>query len=1038
MAAKRMAARTLVVGLGDVAKGVLDRVYARFDDANALDHLRLLWLRSNDEFFSAPPNTPENGTLPDKPEFFVLNQSIEKLLSTLYYSVDETRAWCAPHWKRWTWGELRSNRVYGKLWVQEHLPTIEKQLHMLWNPARSSAPSETAQLTRNALSIFLIVPLVDAFASGAWLDMAYLLQQHFETNRADEVRVSGILLLPTPDQGVNDGITMADDRELIDSITYAALRELQPLLQQPSFYQNHQRELSIEMRNRSPFASGDCFLLGGTRNEHDDANQPIQYADVVEHCVKLIYYSARGIIANQSPAEQEFEASANHTVEPIFPRIPNYQITDVNGVASFGIYQHNETLRENERQHTSVLHILVDQLLGDSRADTTVGAEQLGASKRLVDAFQEQLRVAQANITEQVQTDAFGAFGSQLTPAKQDGEYATALQTLVAYEQQWQERLAPLLLNARDELSARVKNLLRTGSTITLMRDSLAQIQKQLEDIEETANANFDREFSKAQGAINRLQQDRARRHAFAVVPTLPLLFYFLLGLLFISALVFGFAARWIDLERLVLLIGGIVVLIIYARRSHPNITLQEQVRRQQQDLLRLQRTIIELRQQRAFWQELLNNFRQLRVEVDEQVYLSADEINTLHEIARDLRDKFDSRLNVSGGSEITRQREIELEWRRMQRPAWDILTAWRRAAPNDANTLELALRDFAIQRQLIQVDADTLHAVLKQLVTARERVACLLQPQNLHLSFPPQLRGLNDVSVGNGIIVRSGFVHVNTGEFLPIPTTKFNGLAQTSTLAVADLPHPLDEYRAAAIRVRGGIPLASLADLPKWYRSYNLNASFLPDAPDATRVRQRAFFHPTRAGLASPDLIMQGSNPLPFPYLMLAVAMLRYNRDPEVWNSLARLYELQILPLAAAANISDNDVRVPLNLDELCSAVHEQLKHTDTLLVDRPEIRIAERPLDWANDQDAAFGGMNRARMQQENDMIATIQEFITQRAGKKPTETIADWEVWVFSLLRLQLLERPRNDAVQERWRYLIQFAYDLLQQIEKPSQA
>jgi hypothetical protein len=1048
MAVQRMAARTLVIGLGDFTKDILDQVYDQFAAAQALAHLRLLWLRSNDEFFPAPPALPDCGALPDQPEFYVINRPVKDALSSLYYSVDETRIWCAPHWKRWTWGELRSNRVYGKLWIQEQLPTIEKALDGLLATAETEQTADAAALTRSALSVFVIAPLVDVFASGAWLDVAYLAQQHFPPKSTNDVRVSGILLLPTPDQVLDDGGAGGEDRGLIDAITYAALRELQPLLQVPSFFNNHHRLQPINVKNAAPFVSGDCFVLGGSRNEQDDPNQPLRAAAVIDHCVKLIYYTARAVPETPAVVEARRGTLSDAPVEAIFPRIPYYQITDVNGVASFGMYQHADAPHEGDREHTAVLFALVDQLLGAAQGARARSEEQTNAAERVAHGLQELFRSTQGKINDpRRERELLAPFAERtrvLSPDEQDAQYTDAVRRLTDYEQLWLAGYHDLIADAGDDLTQRVESLAHAEDTLTLVKQSLNLIRAQLERRERDAQTAYADKLEQTQAVIHRLQVDRARRRAFSLTNRwqagresgalsrswmLLALLYGLPALLVITVLFFSFNARWMDLPRLLLALGGAGAALIYARRARPDPALQEVIRSQQEQLQREQISLIDLRQQHAFWRDVLDLFNRLRI--DE---VGAAEIDALHASAMALRQQLDGRLNASDSRDDAPQREVEREWGRMRQPVWSILTAWT-ATARSVETLEQTLRAFAIDKRLIRVDDSTLRAAVNQLASARVRAACLLQPDDQHISFPAHLHGLNRAPSGSGIVIRSGFVNVKTGDFLPIPEAKFSGNAAASTLTIADLPQPLDQYRAAAIRVRGGIPLAALADVPAWYRSYNARGEFLPDAPDATRVRQRAFFHPTRAGLASPDLIRQGSNPMPFPYLTLAAAMLRHNRRADVWKSLARIYALQ--PVAAPANVSGDDLRVPLNLDELCNAIHERLHHTDKELVDAPKIVLPPRPLRRdveaaVEDDDFAVG---EARHEQV--MIQALEDFVTMRARSIPAETIADWEAWVFDLLDNQLRERPDKPAAQEQRRYLIRFAYDLLQQIEgKPA--
>jgi len=1036
MTSQFMVARTLVIGLGDVVEDTLTKITQQFAQTHALDHLSVIWLRSTDGL-PLPVACPTASGNPASPRrWHCVEKSIKDDLSRLYYDIDVTRIWSAPHWKHWTWAELRSNRVYGKLWIQHHLMAVKTALL-----ADSDMP-ETVQgaiLTKNVLSVFIVVPLIDPFASGAWLDVAYLLLDHFGVNSGSRVRVSGILLLPTDDQDDTHINTVSQNRAFTNALSYAALRELRFVLQKPSFFRNYHPSLPLDFVDMPPFPNGDCFVLGGSRNEHDDVKLAPRQDTVNDHCAKIIHYTACGTVSNLAPGEQIMAAAEQsdslgsltaQAIESIFPRIPYHEISDVHGIASMGLFQNTETFHENDTQQAGILRVLIDQVIGDDDEGIGSPQEQAHSALRMIEEFEQNLQTAITRMSDQQSEQglmrAIDNLQTKATPFLQDRHYQDALQALNEYEIRWDRELAPLLKSSQQTLQTRNQALIKDSPNLRQLIDNLRLVEVRIDQILKARHDEYESVLRSAEPAIANLQADRARRYGFGLQAAMPSLYRMLINVFMLTAAGLFLLAGWLDIERLAIFIGGALVINIYGTRARPEHLLQTQISTQQQNLLRLQKRMIEVTQQRAFWQQVARSFHewQIPLDGDTTARIGVAEVQRLSDTALHLRRSLDRDGGTSSEGEARKQR-IESEWESYRQPTWEILSTWLKTN-QEPNALERAVRSFALNHRLIEVDQRTLDAALDQLMRARTNAACLLHPQDRHPSFPAHLHSLNDKTSGNGVVLRSGFVHVKTGAFLPIPLSKFNGDRERSTLTLTDLPYPLDEFRAAALRVRGGIPLASLADIETWHHDYARLASFVLDAVEERRIRQRAFFHPNRAALAVPDLMRSSEGNSSFPYMALVAALLRYNRDPKIWERLVLTYDLKMG--TALATVTEDDVRIPLNLDELCCAFYEKLTDHDTVLIDKPHITLLERPSRWTHEAEIVLASHN----QSEDDMRALLQVFLRRIVVKRPTETAADWEAWVLNLFGHQIAQKPTKEIAQQRQRYLIFFAYSLLHQI------
>ncbi|MBN2303662.1 MAG: hypothetical protein JXQ72_04255, partial [Anaerolineae bacterium] len=299
--------RSVVVGLGYASEPVLARIAAEFrargaaawngpagagefdeiDDQGMTGDLRLLWLLPGSPPEAMPDPVPVTGP-GDRIDLapFALDLALTPAdLSKLYYQ-PEVCTWSGPNWREWG-DAIRYNRLLGRLALYHHRRRVGDRVIALINhlSRQDSLP----------LNLYLVAPLVDPFASGAMLDVAYLLDR-IAVNR--NARVYGLLVLPdtaglpfwsdeqdSSPLAVSDGEgVQGDEADIAANLgyatAYAALRELNFVLGPRSFYQSHHPEpgYRIERTDESPFQSGDCYLLGG---HLDEARRSIDWDTVV-------------------------------------------------------------------------------------------------------------------------------------------------------------------------------------------------------------------------------------------------------------------------------------------------------------------------------------------------------------------------------------------------------------------------------------------------------------------------------------------------------------------------------------------------------------------------------------------------------------------------------------------------------------------------------------------------------------------------------------------------------------------------------------
>ena len=139
--------------------------------------------------------------------------------------------------------------VQGSIRTQDNLTTVRQRTDL------------RMQVDETGLEVFLIAALDEPFASGAFLDLTYLIDHilAFEGGGRFHYHTSGVLFLPNY---LLDGA----DMDVREADTYAALKELDYYTSQRSYASDFRNPLDF-MRSGLPF-NRSCYLIETTNNEH--------------------------------------------------------------------------------------------------------------------------------------------------------------------------------------------------------------------------------------------------------------------------------------------------------------------------------------------------------------------------------------------------------------------------------------------------------------------------------------------------------------------------------------------------------------------------------------------------------------------------------------------------------------------------------------------------------------------------------------------------------------------------------------------------
>jgi hypothetical protein len=896
--------RALVVGLGMDALPLLEQIDAQFRAAGKAGDCACLWL----------PPFPQTH---DHCLVYSLSLNNE-ILKTLYYQRD-VRNWSGPNWRKW--GEaIASNRLSGKLAAYYHLPELFTKI--------SEVANALSQGEVRKVQFYVLASLHDPFASGAVLDIAYLLHRIALSRGAS---VQGLLLLPgiindpvvQPDTTVNDG-------ELRRATCYAALRELNFVCGEKSFYNSYSRVLDNSASHRfqfqdvSPFQTGDCYLIGGeSSGEGNSRYKALEYSTVKASIAHWLYLKTCTSLGAAIPRSDQ-----GRSVFSTF------------GIATSIDYEHRSETAAQEANQIALQ--VIDKLLAtritDSRYPTLVRA---AFNARYVDQSStfDPAKIAQANAEAAISVtdERYLESVAQLQN----------LETLLAVEvsrnlEEVKAKLAQDIVELIRQPDMTVDYVEQTGAyNLRLVQEAYRTNQAQVEELEQEAAR-----------AMQRMRDARATYLYNATAPE-PWLRRLLVATGSLSWI--GAAVILINLGLPVLTcIGSILMLFLpvgtagFFQRRHQN--SRSGFDAAQRDLLSIQRQLITQRTTNAH----------------------------LHDVWRSLEQEFTPNSISTAGRFRELLQEASRTLRTTTAPAemmYDV-----QAVASHVFSHLWSQTSHLTSHDIIHYITETIHQhqMLNQTVSASETLQKLTRTLYEQMDM---MLGVKSAYIDHGDHERvtriAGIAHWDESVLL-----NMRDFAYQTHITVVDIseeygtqsPNTERIRHVIALQIRNNIPIRALFNLDYWRTAYYDMRRCVWNEETFT---YRALLHPTRMGIATPDIHLRVPEAvLEFPHLVpVMVVLLRRSEAVHYAEQLCQQLQVVYKPF--------------INYDELCGALQEQLSVVSEIIHEAEKLPLA-----------AADGMVLRTRY--------------PSLVRLKLSERYADWEVWAEGLLLEELHEKSSSPTL------------------------
>jgi len=830
------AKHALVIGLGQQAKGYLDALKPH--DAT----MRTFWLAD------------------DSKADFPLNLKKDDL-SYLYYTDETVRAWSSANWWGWqdTHGLLSEElRLSGKLALYQHHQKLDNALLAEINKLYSGQDVR--------LVVYLIAALHEPFASGALFDTAYLLHK---LARERKGRLFTLLLLPGI---VGEKAPMPEERQLQGATTYATLRELAFLLGNPSFYQPHPK-LRIKhnglIHNRSPFQSGDVFLIGGE---------------------------------SVGDAEGGFRA---------------LQETDAHKIASAFVKLHS---------HTHLGDYLPHAERGSGRVSTFGLISQPAAQQeRLEQALQHQRDAQKKQVYEAllyVNRDTSGALyevTQAIDEARSDTPKPDTTKSL-------QEAFTRELERPQRSLAELFAFAERQSATVKAARDAA-----------ETEFSDLQKRSSAREQSLNRSVKSGNANLAALIVYLLPI---WLLGaVLFLTLGWFVGFLIWLTLGLMPSWVAYRFEQSVYHRAKRQAEERQTRDAKAEERMKSLAQGI--------------DHLKALQEAVDKAFPLA------MLQSARDVVAQAAQALPALPAN-ATPQRLADKELSAVKQSLLKSLVV----APLDATQL-----DALLTANLAEQESNRLAGFEMQLL--REDLPQLKQ-QTL------TVLGLDSSEIGGTQEHPVAILEVADGQ-----TSQQHGARQTdmdsaTQTHLVETPYRLESTpQRHFVRVRVNIPLWALMNINDWHKDYQTIIAHSEDNQDL--FHRRAWLHPTRDGLATPQIRVTG-HPLT---AMIYVALLHLTESAS---------KAIVEQLAQRLQVPRSTKNAP-SYDELCGALQESDEVLESLLTEA-----------YQTAPSTVGEALERLK-----------DELRTHR--RKPSQRYAAWEVWVYDIIARDFEVLGKRDETLRR---------------------
>lgn len=990
---------TIVVGIGLDVRDLLEQIHRRFVTHQATQKLRVIWVtpfQRDHAFLETHPMPLDSESL-----------------NHLYFSA-AVRDWSGANWKRWG-HSLASNRLFGKLAAYKHQGPFYNRLGLMF-----------ANLHRP--NVYVIAPLHEPFASGAYLDLAYVLHKRALNYKS---QVFGMLLLPGM---LHDPVVRNDqtesDQQLRQALTYAALRELHFHSSRLSFYDNHSDaipndhtessplNLPIRFDHRSPqspFQTGDCYLVGGEVSEPvREPAAPLDYELVKTMCADFIYL-------------QSCTAIGSHLRQ---------RVSDKNQslVSSFGLINTSDVdENDGDIETKEIAYLLVQDLLNDLPPDNRLKAlidkwvstpfyEMSGdldvpvSNRRYAERQQDTMGLSPIVVEEIFHLDQF---------------YQNAIVRLLAEEQELSRQAATRREQIDEKIATDIQAMQQMPDvTAYTLRQFLNDGQRQVEQAYQQGQTLLDEIENQTQALVRELRAARAQYLFVTALYLTPLLTIAPYGLaVLLTALLIFLMGTGLLVEAMLWLGVGIVVPLggaywLQRRRSR---NARTQFSNLQAQLLDLQNQLMSQRMTNAY----LHRLREAL-----QEYLAVPETT------------LPARPITTAASGRVQQRHEHL-WQQLQSAAntlrpKDLLTVkppanrtamaralleqlWYQSANAPITHQDiLNIVSQQVMDQSLQEQSDEMIVFLQRNIDERldRRVRNVLstnvmqigeQWDNMVTKYVAlanwgnvteqqvmreflQVRQLEAVDISADVVTtrNSNNGHVPASETVTIPTGSTTdavpGSMPSSTLNVAN--HASNQNsnsesvrQATMIRIRNNIPMRALLYIEQWYNAYR----------QVTRIRQpqadnvvvvHSWLHPTRMGMATPHILTIPPESMRlFPPLVMVI------------TTFVHLLKARALAEQLCVRLHVDMSYERINYDELCSALQQDIDAVNIIIV--------------AARTNQAISQLNDSQLRQGLQLF--IREYMTLfERGPRAGDEFADWEEWTMRLIRDEIDNRRLQTAI------------------------
>jgi hypothetical protein len=839
----------LVVGLGTEARPWLDRVAARFKNVAAGD-CATLWL----------PPKPH----PEREDCLPLTLTDDDLDSI--YHDPNMRIWSAANWLDWK-DRIRMTRLHGKLATFHHTIAIYDRIQNL----RKTLDTRVDR----PLNLYLIAHLHDPFASGAMLDVAYLLHYAALKYRA---RVYGILILPGL---LTDPLIPAsldyDQRRWKCATAYAALRELNFALDRRSLYNNHLPGLRISYQNESPFSLGDCYLVGGRT---DMAQQVLATEQVQQEVAEFIYWQ---------------------TVSPIRNLLPN---STQYGVSAFGLAKSTDRLDKP------------DVVLEVRRESYIAGLVQALLGKRYEVIPQWALAETKFEFHPRVDTSEYQAKFELVTLSQNsEANQQSADRQLEELEERYTDAINALIKTYQSSLNSKVsKDVSDKFKQLSLELETERKLAvctvERLDRRQQQLLDNLDREIRKAEDhvkstgdqlekAVKEFREARNQWLYWGEKTQFRIVIWLLRCLITLVLAVLG--GIWLGLFTGV--IGGVLGFIV-GRWINGWLEDSEQKQRKiagsklsttRRETVNAQFKIIEARATQ-------NYLTMLKDELIKSISYGSNP-ETFTEIFRDtlvsLLREYGTKPNLTP---ISPPKGIDLD------ALWQHMKQWI-GKETDTQISVVALKE-KIKEYVIQTGQQIAQeSISKNPLELLQQRLEQLRPQ------ASPLLALNFAEIKVEDLAKKSEVLMIVDP-KSRPTLEIEELLRKQSAPLLWIEKPELSTEIALVRLQQNIPIRALAQIDEWRNNY-LESIKVMENP-SNPLRCYAMLHPTRSGVASPDIFFHSSyNPTPKAIArQIAKLHILQLKDDEPSRELTRSLREWMRKL----QLSDE---LPLNFDELCGALH-------------------------------------------------------------------------------------------------------------------